>query len=232
MKEQVSERKGVSIINVENQDKGLLAAKEILYREVNNWTNLFLSGGSTPKELYRQLATERRISPKTVLMVDERRDGSNYAMISGTGLTFHLSSEGIKFYPMVKKDLSLVEAANDYNRLVGRLMRSYSKNIGVLGIGTDGHTASLPPGIQNSEFRSQKYVIAIEDFPIGPHERVTLTFKALSEMSLSLILAFGKEKKKALQEMFEEGSLDEVPARFYVLPQVAKKTLLITDQKI
>lgn len=218
------------IIIAKDQRQGLNYAKDILYRKSNNQTLLLLSGGSTPKELYQTLAQEKELKGKAIGMVDERADKSNFEMIKKTGLLIYLKSARIGFYP--------ITSSSAYDKKIRSLIKSSGKKIAIMGIGADGHTAGLPTGNQKSpvprggKIKSQKYVESISDFPGEFRERITLTFKALSQMDLLIILAFGNSKKEALQKMFEKGSIAEIPARFYLSWNIARKTILITDQKI
>lgn len=247
-------RKGLSVINVENLQKGTLLAKSILSKIVDKKTVLFLSGGSTPKPLYELIAKKGGLSFGAVVMVDERFGGkmhknSNEKMIRETGLLLYLEEKKIPFYPILQLHPKGVASylAGDYNKKVKYLLRLFSKKIAIMGIGEDGHTASLPAGTphnarssrdkQNSSIgqaqdKTQNYVTAIDNFPGECKKRITLTFKALSEMDLLIALAFGSAKESALVSMFEKGSLEEIPARFYTKSEIAKKTILITDQKI
>ena len=155
-------------------------------------------------------------------------------MIKNTGLLDYLKSVGIKFYPMIY--------GSDYYKDIHEDMDNSKNKIAIMGIGNDGHTASLPAspklqrgepaGSQISNLKSQKYVEEINNFPIDPRERITLTFNALAQMDLLIILAFGSAKQNVLRKMFEEGLVEEIPARFYLREDIAKKTILITDQKI
>ena len=212
------------IIVVDDQEKGLIVTKDLLYKKVNDQTLLLLSGGSTPKDLYETIAKERKLKAKAVGMVDERKDKSNYKMIKSTGLLDYLKNSKIKFYPIIQ--------TLPYGKDMHKLIDSSKNRIAIMGIGEDGHTAGLPSGIKNSKLKIQNYVTKINDFPGKHRERITLTFKALSEMDLLIILAFGENKKEALKKMFEEGPVEEIPSRFYTRPEIAPRTLLITDQKI
>lgn len=212
------------IIIAKDQRQGLNYAKDILYRKSNNQTLLFLSGGSTPKELYQTLAQEKELRGKAIGMVDERADKSNFEMIKKTGLLTYLKSARIGFYP--------ITSSSAYDKKIRSLIKSSGNKIAIMGIGADGHTASLAAGSQNSKVKTQSYVKGVNDFPGEFRERITLTFKALSQMDLLIILAFGNSKKEALQKMFEKGSIAEIPARFYLRWDIACKTILITDQKI
>ncbi len=233
-------KRGVKIIPVENQEKGLVLAKNLLYKEINKETLLFLSGGSTPKELYKALAQEKKLMPKAVGMIDERKDRSNYKMIKSTGLLNYLDNLKIKFYPILHRHLKGVRLNHE---AFLKLVKKFKKKVAIMGIGEDGHTASLPAspklqrgepaGISNFQFPiSNEYVIKINNFPGEFKERITLTFRALEKMDLLIVLAFGSAKQNVLDLMFKPGSLEEIPARFYTKPEIAKKTLLITDQKV
>jgi len=210
----------VKIEIVNNPKQGIEVAKRILYKTVDPKTALFLSGGTTPKPLYKALAEEKKLHVGAVAMVDERygaplHKNSNERMIRETGL--------LVLHP---------RGAKQYDKTVRGLFAKFEKHIAIMGIGEDGHIAGLPAKSQISNLKSQNYVIGISDFPGEFKERITLTFKALSEMDLLIVLVFGSEKKNALKLMFTQGSEEEIPARFFNLPDIAKKTIVITDQKI
>ena len=240
------------VVVVEDEAAGLSLARKILYQTVDRNTVLFLSGGKTPKPLYETLAKEGKLKPKAVGMVDERLDRSNLEMIKGTGLLNHFKNLGVNFYPIISD-------AAAYDKYIHSLFASCKNKVAIMGIGEDGHTAGLPaspklqrgepPGISNFQFprptspaselaggraisNNEDLVIYINNFPGEFKERITLTFRALSEMDLLIVLAFGSAKQNALTSMFKEGSLEEIPARFYTKPEIAKKTILITDQKV
>ncbi|MDO8639691.1 MAG: 6-phosphogluconolactonase [bacterium] len=216
------------IITVDDPAKGLEAVKELLYKKVNDQTLLLLSGGKTPKSLYEILAKEGTLIPKAVGMVDERSDGSNLEMIKRTGLLDHFKNLGVNFYPILSD-------AAIYDKCMHSLFSSCKKKVAIMGIGEDGHTAGLPPGISNFKFQisnNEDLVTNIDDFPGEFKKRISLTFKALSQMDLLIVLVLGSAKQNALRLMFEKGTLSEIPARFFIKPEIAKKTILITDQKI
>lgn len=215
---------------VKDSKAGVTYLKKLLYSLVDSKTALFLSGGKTPKDAYSQLVLEQKINPGAVAMVDEREgkpmhENSNEKMISETGFLSYLEKNEIPFY-------SILRFGTAYNEQVKYLLEHFSKKAAIMGIGEDGHTASLPAGVKSKKLKVKSYVINIDNFPIEPKERTTLTFRALSEMDLLIILAFGKNKKEALRKMFKKGSIDEIPARFYTRKDIVKKTILITDQKI
>lgn len=222
------------IKNVIGSTQGLELAKDILYKTVDLDTVLFLSGGSTPKPLYEEIAKERRLKPGVVALVDERfgkplHENSNEKMIQQTGLPSYFSENGISYYPILQSGKDRKTVALEYNEVVSSLFSRFSKRVAVLGIGSDGHTAGLAP---NRTFPKHLFVSEFNDKKGSFGERVTFTFKSLTLMNILLVLVFGENKKEALRKMFTRGSLEKIPARFYLRKDIAKKTILITDQKI
>jgi len=246
-------RSGISIVSVKDINQGSALSKNILYELADKSTVLFLSGGSTPKQLYATLAQEKKLNPGAVALVDERYGlpfslNSNERMIRDTGLLSYLEEKKIPFYSILRlhpKGIAsdLVKA---YNKRVGSLLSRFSKRVAILGIGEDGHIAGLLARVQSSparqrvrsqaksggKFKVQSYVREIRDFPGEFRERITLTFKALSKMDLLIVLVFGSSKKNILELMFKKGSIGEIPARFLKRVDIAKKTILITDYKV
>jgi 6-phosphogluconolactonase len=76
----------------------------------------------------------------------------------------------------------------------------------VLGVGEDGHTASLFPG--HPALQAPGLVVGIHDSPKPPPERVTLTLNALQAAKTVLILATGEGKAGAV----ERAKRGEVPS--------------------
>lgn len=241
---------GLSVIKVKTKGEGLSLAKEVIYKVADKKTLLFLSGGTTPKPLYELLSKEKKLKVGAVALVDERygevnHPDSNEKMIADTGFVYYLKSQKIPFYPILRRK-SLYShpkgVASEYQETVRELLSNFSQCVAILGIGLDGHTAGIAPNrpdFKNPLFEksAQEFLVlgfcdpkGIAEGGFGP--RITLTFNALSKIDLLLILAFGENKKGALLRMFKKGSIEEIPARFYLKPSIAKKTLLITDQKV
>lgn len=233
-------REGLNYVKVERQEDGIKLAKEVLYHLVDKETILFLSGGSTPKPLYQQIAKEGRLTPGAVALVDERygekmHDNSNEKMIEETKLFNLMKDKKTRVYKILE-ERSQEEASQDYDETLRYLLMHFKKSGAVLGIGKDGHTAGIAPDrvdFENPIFEeSSLFVNYFNDEKGSFGQRITMTFPALTMLDFMIVLAFGEEKKKALSKMFEEGSVREIPARFYLRKDIAKKTLLITDQRI
>ena len=236
---------GISVVTVEDQQKGFDVASNILFSIVDKRSVLYLSGGKTPKELYAKLAKEEILTPGAVGLVDERygprlHADSNEKMIQDAGFLRYLEMLDIPFYPILQKELSREETAAEYDGKLRSLQSTFPKHVGILGIGEDGHTAGIPAGSQKSKVKSQKsdiynttdLVTEYNDTSGKYGERVTMTFMGLAMLDILLVLVFGSAKRDSLKLVFSEGLEEEVPGRFYKRPEIARKTLLITDQEI
>lgn len=234
---------GITVCSVENQIDGIDLAAAVLYEVTDKKTVLYLSGGGTPKNLYAKLSKEEMLTPGAVGIVDERfgpknHPKSNELMIKNSGLLRYLEMIDIPFYPILQ-GLDREETAKRYDEKIREMNAIFPNSVAIVGIGTDGHTAGLPAQnflrrLGGSNFKLDKHSLVTEhnDTSGKYGERVTMTFLGLEMMDLLIVLVFGEDKKDALEAMFSFGSEQEIPARFYKRPEIARKTLLITDQRV
>lgn len=82
----------------------------------------------------------------------------------------------------------------------------------LLGLGPDGHVASLFPGRPQVELVGAA-TAAVTDSPKPPPERVTLTLETLNKAEAVWFLVSGGEKAQAVREALADGPVGEVPAR-------------------
>ncbi len=170
---------------------------------------LVFSGGSTPRPLHRALASDYEDLPWTathVFLGDERhvpRDSphSNYAMLSET-LLDHVRIAPENVHPWAT-DLPRPEDTADAMELLlkeffeGRLPRF---DVIILGIGDDGHTASLFPNSPALNVPDRLAVAARA--PDEPRERMTLTLPVINNARAVHFLVAGAAKRHALQCAF------------------------------
>ncbi len=173
-----------------------------------------LSGGSTPKRLYELLATPawRDTLPWSRLhwyWGDERyvpsdHPDSNYRMVR-EALLDHAPIPAANVNPVPFPPGDPLDAARSYEALLrqhygsDQLRAEYPLfDFTLLGIGDDGHTASLFPGVAALE-ETLHWTAAV----IGakPEPRISLTFPALNASRLVLILAAGEGKKEILRRV-------------------------------
>jgi len=185
---------------------------------------LALSGGGTPVPTFRRLATRRvpRCDWRRVewFWVDERclparhRD-SNY----GTARRVLLRPLGVpaaRVHPIQAGVRSPASAARAYERLLRRVARDRRGtalfDLVLLGLGRDGHTASLFPG---SPSEAGRWVEAIEA-PSGvlPPRRITMTPGALNQAENVVFLVSGAGKSEPVRDaLLHRADPLRVPAR-------------------
>lgn len=180
---------------------------------------LALSGGSTPDATLRALAGRKDVpwGRLDVVWVDERRVPHDHprsnVKLARAALLDHVpvAPERVHAMPV---DGELAEDAARYEatlrRVVGR--EPPAIDVVVLGIGTDGHTASLFPG------RPEVHVVdtLVVGVPAdgGREARLSLTTRALELARLVVVLAQGEDKRAPLERAWAvRGDLDETPAR-------------------
>ena len=157
---------------------------------------LVLAGGSTPRRAYELLA-ERPLpwGRVAVLFGDERcvaptDPESNYWMAHETLLS--------RVHPgtvhRMPGELGADAAASLYD---GVVRASSPLDLVLLGLGPDGHTASLFPG--NPALRATGGAVAVRDAPKPPPDRVSLTLEALRGARRVVLLATGSDKADGLR---------------------------------
>ena len=232
----------MQIIVIPDFQLAMEKTKDILYEKVDKKTVLFLSGGATPKSLYSSLANDKIIRPAAVGMIDERygkkfHENSNESMIKETGFLDYLSKQNIPFYPILQKNFSRKKAAESYDQKTRDLFFHFKNSVAIMGVGTDGHISSIAPNRKDfinplfDNENKQLFVGQFNDAKSNYKERIGMTFAGLSLIDYFIVLVFGKEKKKALEEMFTQGPMEEIPARFF-MQQASNNTIIITDQQV
>ncbi len=114
---------------------------------------------------------------------------------------------------------TIEDAVRDYEEA----LRGVTIDLNILGVGPDGHVASLFPGV--ADLDDQRDIFAITDSPKPPASRISFTMKFLNQADEIWIVAAGASKADAVAKIIE-GDLS-IPAS-YVSAQV--RTRLIVDQ--
>jgi 6-phosphogluconolactonase len=181
----------------------LAALAEAIGRE-RGQVLLAISGGSTPPGVFRHLCDEPlrgRIpwGALSVIWCDERvvpydSIDSNYRLARET-LLDHVPIPSIQVYP-VATYYEPARAAEVYSRQVAALLGAHSGRIDItlLGMGPDGHTASLFPGRPQLEAPPGAMAVSVLDSPKPPPARVTLTPEALNRSANAIFLVTGADK--------------------------------------
>ena len=104
------------------------------------------------------------------------------------------------------KAKSVQDAANDY----ALALENVDIDLNVLGLGPDGHVASLFPGM--TDIDDQRRIIAITDSPKPPAERISFTMSMINCAQEVWIVAAGESKAEAVTKIIE-GDLS-IPASY------------------
>jgi 6-phosphogluconolactonase len=186
---------------------------------------LALPGGETPVETYRILARRHRDSVPwdrvDFFWGDERfvppdHEESNYRMVHRE-LLKHLPIREENHYRVRTELASPEAAADDYQDRIQQYFRVGEDarprfDLVLLGLGEDGHTASLFPGCEAHWERSRQVVsCTLETLA---HPRITLTLPVLNAAKRALFLVSGSRKAEVLRRILEGSPEDaSLPAR-------------------
>ncbi|MDO9043606.1 MAG: 6-phosphogluconolactonase [Desulfocapsaceae bacterium] len=184
---------------------------------------LAVSGGSTPIPLFARLAEmELAWDTVTVALVDERWVDTGSPDSNENLVRRHLlqkKAAAARFVGMKNEAATALAGEADCAARLQTLPRLWDCLI--LGMGNDGHTASLFPGAANlaaaTDPHSGRVCMAIHP-PAAPHERMTLTLPAILNSRQLILHLQGPEKKKVLARAQEVGDAAEMPIR-YILRQ-------------
>lgn len=201
----------MNITVVDDSQSLASAAADLIQGEIDNTRRLAigLSGGTTPRATYEELAS-RNIEWPTVVtwLIDDRwvapmHADSNQRMIRES----LVRSTGVQFLAPDTTLHSPGKSAGRFTEIITGVLATASRRLTLLGIGTDGHTASLFPGTSALNPGGPRYV---ENFiPDLDAWRLTATFGLLGESDVVCFLVAG-ESKAAIVAAIAAGA--DVPA--------------------
>jgi 6-phosphogluconolactonase len=166
--------------------------------ETKGYCRMLLSGGTSPKPVYECFASMIQ-SPEKVLvgLVDERfvplsSDYSNERMIG------EAMGDGFKIEGMVTNSIdiqdNLLQIRERYQPFLSET------DITILGMGTDGHTASIFPGDEASGKIRKSDVVNIFNTmaPVYPEQRITCSTEMIVRSGIVILLITGADKRNVL----------------------------------
>jgi 6-phosphogluconolactonase len=188
-----------------------------------------LSGGNTPRPAYERLAKEPGIdwTKVSIFWIDDRavpptHERSNYRLAKESLLDrAKIPAENV--HRMIGEASDLDKAARDYEAVLRKYVQPASGreaagvpsfDVAVMGIGDDGHTASLFPGDTAVDVRD-RLVLAIAAAPGKEREaRLTVSVPVIEEIGTIFVLVAGDSKRAPLERLWSvAGSTEETPSR-------------------
>jgi 6-phosphogluconolactonase len=195
-------------------------------REQRGVAHVALSGGGTPKHTYELLAqTLDSWEGVEVWFADERcvppdHEESNYRLAAET-LLRPVGMPDERVHRMIGELGPERGASRCAEEL--RLLEGEPIDVAVLGIGPEGHIASLFP--HHPALQATEPCVGVSDSPKPPPQRITLTLPVLRAVRHCLVIASGEEKAGAISGMLGEAT-EEVPAS--LLPR-ERLTVIVDD---
>ncbi|MBU0766854.1 6-phosphogluconolactonase [Patescibacteria group bacterium] len=200
--------------NQEFITEGVRILKEFIQNAISKHGRcmLGLSGGSTPKKIYEALGKEEIDWSKVIIfLVDERYiapddEKSNQKLIRETLLKNASIPETNILFP--DTTLPLEECVSDYASKIKEMIdkQGYLPDIVTLGLGEDGHIASLFPPVQQSTINNQQstaksLVLHTQTDKFDVKDRITLTLNAIASAQNHIFFLKGEGKKKVWEKM-------------------------------
>ena len=191
--------------------------------ETRDHFRIVLAGGSTPQACYQLLAgSDADWSRWSVAYGDERclpadHPERNSRMASQAWLE-RVAIPPQQHYP-IPAELGAADGAEVYTKTIVELLPF---DLVLLGMGEDGHTASLFPGQQ---LDPDRLVQPVWDAPKPPAQRISLDYRTLAESHRTLILVTGAGKAEAIRQ-WRQGE----PLPIARLSTLSPQPLLIMDR--
>ena len=187
--------------------------------------SVVLAGGGTPKDLHALVGAaplKEKIdwSKVDIFFGDERfvphdHEQSNYRQ-AFESLLQNLDDTKVTVYAVPTEDTSAEEAAKAYEKTLQDYFSSKDTPFDLifLGIGPDGHTASLFPNHPLVTEKSAELVQVIHDSPKPPSTRLTLSYKSINAAQDIIILAAGENKRSAMEGLLDQSvAIKDLPVK-------------------
>jgi 6-phosphogluconolactonase len=185
-----------------------------------------LAGGRTPEAIYRQLRSlDTDWQAWSIYFGDERclpeGDPSRNDTMARSAWLDHVSIPADRIHAM-PAELGPVAGARRY---AAALMSVPAFDVVLLGLGEDGHTASLFPG-DTTALQDIQPAIPVEHAPKPPAQRISMSAARLARSDSVLFMVTGADKRLALQR-WRTG--ESIPASLITAPQGVD---IFTDQPL
>lgn len=177
--------------------------------------SLIVSGGSTPQSLYEELSHQPLAWDRVSICLSDERWVDTSALDSNERMLKHTllqnQAQAATFISL-KPDGSIIEAAARVSPQLDTITKPYT--VVILGMGNDGHTASLfpdSPQLPQALHQDEAPLMAIESASKGA--RMTLTLHSLLNCQHLYLLIRGKDKLTTLKQAMSSEDANDMPIR-------------------
>ncbi|EGH69268.1 6-phosphogluconolactonase [Pseudomonas syringae] len=190
----------------------------------NGLATLVVSGGRSPVAFFQSLATQPLEWSKVVIsLADERFVPTEHADSNAGLLQRHLLQGPVakaRFLGLYSVASSVEEAAQAADQALAELPPI---DVLILGMGDDGHTASLFPNSPNLsealDLQGERRCLPMLA-PSVPHQRLTLTRRLLASARSPILSVSGQAKLDTLRTALAGDDLAEMPVRAFLNPSL------------
>ncbi|ELQ10581.1 6-phosphogluconolactonase [Pseudomonas syringae BRIP39023] len=190
----------------------------------NGLATLVVSGGRSPVAFFQRLAAQPLEWSKVVIsLADERFVPTEHADSNAGLLHRHLLQGPVakaKFLDLYSVASSVEEAAQAADQALAELPPI---DVLILGMGDDGHTASLFPNSPNLsealDLQGERRCLPMLA-PSVPHQRLTLTRRLLASARSPILSVSGQAKLDTLRTALAGDDLAEMPVRAFLNPSL------------
>jgi 6-phosphogluconolactonase len=187
---------------------------------------LVISGGETPRKIYQQLRSAQTDWSKWHIYFSDERclpttDRNRNSRMAGEAWLDHVSIPENQIH-IIPTEIGASQSALGYAAILSTVNMF---DLVLLGLGEDGHTASLFPGHDWGGKPDSPDTLAVINAPKPPSERVSLSAARLSRSRGVLFLVAGESKRCAVTEW---RSGESIPARA-ITPESGVDILIESD---
>jgi 6-phosphogluconolactonase len=218
-------------VSFEVCDEPAAACAELLVDAAAGGGQIVLTGGSTPRAAYEQAARQPDAWEHATLWFGDERcvppsdERSNYRM-ADEALLSRVTAQSVH---RIQGELGPREAADAYEHDL-RVAGPPAFDLLLLGLGPDGHLASLFPGQETLSERS-RLVVGVPEAGLEPFvPRVSLTLPALASAERIVFLVSGASKADAVAAAFGPDAKPDPKVPASLLPPLAGEVTVLLDE--
>jgi 6-phosphogluconolactonase len=214
----------VELVILDDEQGAAAVAAERLARAARDGESIVLTGGKTPELAYEEAAKRERDWSRTELWWSDERCVPPDHKLSNYALARRSLLDRLERQPRavhrINGELGKEEAAAAYERELD----NHGLDLLVLGIGPDGHVASLFPNAPT--LRQRKRVLPAEPALEPFVDRVTFSIPTLSSGKEIIFLVTGESKAGAVRRAFAERPAPDTPASL-VRSRIGRTTAIL-----